>query len=149
VDVAVKVRAPGSSCPDHHEQGVVCSLRRRVPLVLAGGAPDPELVGMASAITPGIDNVVHVVEAMADADISDLSVRSRAAALGVLERHGLNHVDVGATVVRHDNGLVARLEADEAVAPSVREVASIQVHAVLSRLVPDASTISVSFGGTR
>lgn len=144
VGVAVKLSEEGSGCPGHHEQGVVCSLRRRVPLVLAGASPDSTLVGLAAAITPGHEDVVGVVEAVADADITELSTIARAATLGVFERHGLTHADIDGWVVRRDDGLIARLVADEDVPRSVREVAAIKVHAELKRLAPDAAAISVS-----
>ena len=144
VGVAVKMSVEGSDCPGHHEQGVVCSLRRRVPLVLAGSAPDATLAGVATAISPGHENVVGVVEAVVDADITELSTVARAATLGVFERHGLTHADIDGWVVRRDNGLVARLVADEEVPRPVREVAAIKVHAELKRLAPDASAISVA-----
>jgi len=144
VGVAVKVGGTTASCPGHHEGGVVCSLRRRVPLVLAGSSPDPDLVAVAAAVTAGHEHVVAVVEQVADADIGDLSTAARAAALGVLERHGLTRVDVTAHVSRRGNGLVAHLETDEDVAAAVREVAAVQAHAALRRLAPDAGSVSVS-----
>ena len=144
VGVAVKVNGAMATCPGHHEQGVVCSLRRRVPLVLAGSPPDPGLVEVAAALTPGHENVVHVVERVVDADIGDLSRAARATALAVLEHHDLPHVDVTARVIRRDDGLVARLETDEDVSSSIREVAAIRVHATLKRRAPDVGSVSVS-----
>jgi hypothetical protein len=144
VGVAVKVTGATTTCPGHHEEGVVCSLRRRVPLVLAGSPPDPRLVDVASAITPGHENVVHVVERVVDADITDLSTAARSTALAVLENHQLPRVDVTARVIRRDNGIIARLETDEDVPASIREVAAIKVHAALKRRAPDAGSVSVS-----
>jgi hypothetical protein len=144
VGVAVKISGAKTSCPGHHEEGVVCSLRHRVPLVLAGTSPDPSLVAVAAAISPGHENVVHVVEQVVDADVSDLSVAARATALGVLEGHDLPHVDVIARVVRRDNGLVARLEADDDLPAAISEVVAIKVHAALKRGAPDVRSISVS-----
>jgi hypothetical protein len=113
-------------------------------LVLAGSPPDSGLIDMASAITPGYENVVRVVEQVVDSDIAALSAPARSAAFAVLENHDLARVDVTARVTWRDNGLVARLETDEDVPASVRELAAIKVHAVLRRLAPDAGSVSVS-----
>lgn len=133
IDVALTVRVGPPAQPTAREDGVVCALRRHVPLVVAGPrGPNPYAAWATVCVEEG--DVVSACEQAASAEVAGLSGVALTEARRALGRRGheVDDVQVSTTRSAHDlkidvtmPGSVSDIEADAvavAVADAVRAV---------------------------
>lgn len=139
IDVALTVRAGGSDQPSPREDGVVCALRRHVPLVVAGPSGPNPFEGWATVTVDEAD-LVAACEAAAAADVERLSAVARDEAVRALERRGHEAAGVDVITLRSAHRLKVEVAMPEAV--SDREADAVAV-AVADRLRAVEPTIAV------
>lgn len=108
IDVTVAVRDEGTFVPTEFEDGVRCSIRAGVPLVVAGPAASNPFEPWTRAHADG-DGVVGAVERVAAEPDPRLTNIATARLCQFLERRGLDCVGATVHVHRGAEGLVAEL----------------------------------------
>ena len=109
IDVAVVVRAAAFTRPAPPEEGVLCAVRRDVPVVVAGAVEDNPFTHLAAAVHPGA-SVVEVVEAVADRPLQEASAAATAALRRALGATGAPVAGASAEVRRRGGRLAVSLE---------------------------------------
>jgi hypothetical protein len=146
VDVTLAVRAGASAVPARSEDGVLCSIRHRVPVVLAGeGALDPFDDWEAAAVADA-DDVVWACERTVAQPLRAHSEIAANAVADVLRMHGVEESAL-VSVRRHAGGLQVRVRVPE-VSRKVRQLIGVRIVGALRAYDPEASGIDVSFAPT-
>jgi hypothetical protein len=142
IDVVVTVRDHPRVQPSPIEDGVVCALRRRVPVVVAGQPlmnPFEALGAVASA-----EDVVAACETVARGPQAGHTNCARAALDEVLELHGLDPAQGEVSVSRAEGRLGVHIRVDPAVPETVRRMAAVRITGGLRSYDPYAAGIDVS-----
>ena len=139
IDVALTVRTGPPEQPSPREDGVVCALRRHVPLVVAG-PPGPNPFEGWATVTVDDADLVAACEAAAAADVERLSVVARDEAVKALQRRG--HEPAGVDVITHRSAHHLKVQVAMPEAVSDREADAVAV-AVAERLRAVEPTIAV------
>lgn len=146
VDVALTVRSRGSDTPSPSEDGVVCALRARVPVLVAGGgAPNPyATLGGTEVAATGLANAIAEVVRDARPEHSRIALE---ALLASLAANGATRDGANARVWRTRSGLHAVLELDESIPTKVHDIVAVRVTGALRGYDPRAAQIDVSVAG--
>jgi len=144
VDVVVDVHARPSRLPSRHEDGVVCGLRRGVPLVVAGAPVHPYWKWAAVEIGHD-DDVVAACEQAAQASVEQHAAASvaREAARATLSAAGVDPEGTVATVHRRGDQLHVLLELPPR-QPGLHTEITIAVADALRTLHPTIATVDVA-----
>lgn len=140
VDVTVDVRRSHHPDPRPLEQGAVCAVRARVPLVVAGAATDSPLEPWATTTVVGdVPAIVEAVEAV-DGSLAPMHQKVVDEALDqLLPGEGATAiVRQGDDRIHVDLSLPSHLESTEAEMVAVRLVAAVR------RFDPNTSTVDVA-----
>jgi hypothetical protein len=143
VDVAVHVERPEPLCLG--DQGIICSIRRHVPVVIAVGAR----AAGSSSLRPwatAVCSLDDVPEAAAAAAAAPLPVHSRVAADAANQVAGRmgGRMCWGADARRSGRGRIRlELSSDEPVAPAMREKASVRALGAMRKVDPVAPALDV------
>jgi hypothetical protein len=143
VDVAVTVRSHPRSTPAPTEDGVICALRRRVPIVVAGRTLFQPYSGFDVTEVADESDLVATVEQTA----SDRRPQHEAVAQPLLEEALRNAGVTGparAVVTRSRTGLTIRLELPPETPEPVRSRASVRVVGGVRAYDPTAPQINVA-----
>jgi hypothetical protein len=143
VAVAVDV-APSPDVYPEHNDGVTCALRRNIPLVVAGDAPDETTASLATAVTP-TGHVVDAVETAAHATARRPTMAATSALRTALDGHGMEGVGASAAVHRDGANLAVSLDVDGPLSNTVKQAAAVRVLAAVNRVEPHAAKVGVSF----
>ena len=145
VDVAVTVRNQPRSTPSPTEDGVICALRRRVPVVVAGSTLFQPFSGFDVTEVEDPTDIVAAIEGVA----SDRRVQHEAVGQPLLEetlhRAGVEGA-AQAIVTRSRTGLTVRLLVPPDTPDRVRAQASVRVVGAIRAYDPAAPQIDVSVG---
>lgn len=144
IDVAVTVRRRPQSSPAPAEDGVLCALRARVPVVIAGQTLFQPFSGFDAVEVSGDADVVAAVEAAA----RDRRPQHEAVAARVLQSTleiagETDPADV--RVTRSRDGLAVELRVASTVPREVQSRASVRVVGALREFDRNAPRIDVSF----
>jgi hypothetical protein len=144
VDVVLTVRGHVSKRPAPLEDGVVCALRRRVPVVVAGSTlfnPFEE----SGATVVGDADVVTACEQVANAPRDEHTAIATAALRASLEHAGVEDVEAAtATVHRRQGQLLVSLRVPGEVESQVRSTAAVRVLGALHAFDPSARGIDIA-----
>lgn len=140
-DVTLLVRAPDATEPTTLEDGVSCSIRRRIPVVVAGtGAVNPYA---SFAVTAGASDVVERVEAVARGNQPGHADAARAALTEVLDRAGVDPSTVDVRVYRRGNDLLVSLGLPQDLESFHRQAAAVRAVGAVRAYDPYAARIDV------
>lgn len=142
VDVVLTVRGRTRPRPVALEDGVVCGLRHRIPLVVAGRSALNPYEQWASVTIDGDDDVVTACESAVVNPLPTHSEVAAAAASDVLLRHDIAADGVSAVVHRRDGRLEALVTVPIDDAPVT--MITTRVVSALRALDPHARAIDVS-----
>jgi hypothetical protein len=144
VDVTLAVRDEPSAVPARSEDGVLCSLRRHVPVVVAGNVMfDPFEKWAAGSVTAGED-VVDACERVATMPLPKPTQIAAEAARQVLEAHGLPGASVLVAVRRTHGSLEVELRGRR-LPQAVRNIIAVRIMAALRANDSDARGIDVQY----
>ena len=144
VDMVVLIRTAASPDRLPGEDGALCGVRRRIPLVVAGSAVGSPYSAIAT-VEDETDDVLTSVETVARLPLPDHTVAASVALHECLARLGVSDPRSHVRVYRRNGGLYARLHFEsERPAPGVVSAAAVRVVGVLRDLDPWASGIDVS-----
>ncbi len=142
IDVVVTVRDHPRVQPSPIEDGVVCALRRRVPVVVSGQAlmnPFEALGAVASD-----DDVVAACESVARGPQAGHTNCAQLALAELLELHGFGADQGDVSVCRADGRLEVRVVVDPAVPQPIRRMAAVRITGGLRTYDPYAAGIDIS-----
>jgi hypothetical protein len=143
VDVAVTVRAHPRSTPAPNEDGVICALRRRVPVVVAGRTLFQPFTGFDVTAVAEDAVLVGAVVSVAAARRPGHEAVAAAEATEVLERAGVTG-EPSVVVRRSSLGLDVVLLVPAATPPAARANATVRVTGALREYDRAAAHIDVS-----
>ena len=143
VDVALDVRRRSHDRPSAREDGVVCAVRRRIPLVVAGSAADNPFEAAVEVVAPTGD-VVGACERAAEAPLSRHGAVAAEALGRVLERRMIA-ADPEVTVRRVHGRLVVRVVGAGALDAATRNMAAVRMTGAVRTVDRDATGIDVVF----
>jgi len=147
IDVALTVRAGHAGLPTIHEDGLRCALRRRLPVVVWGGAdPGPlaEVQGTILAAPPA--DVVAVCEAAAR-EAADHARVATEMLRRTLEKAGVEPGAARASVTRREGRLAVLLDVPPGLPARLLDVLAVRVTAALREYDPHAAGIDVRTEG--
>jgi len=145
VDVALDVRRRTHDRPSAREDGVVCALRRRIPLVVAGSAADNPYVDAVEVVEPAGD-VVSACERAAVAPLVRQAAAASEALVQVLERRMI--ASVPSVAVRRVRGrLVVEVDGAATLDTATRSMAAVRMTGAVRRVDRSALGIDVVFDG--
>jgi hypothetical protein len=130
------------------EDGAVCALRRRVPMVVHGLTAMHPFIEWASATSHEDDELLTVVEEVARMPMQAHSDLARETARQVLQAAGLPADDVDAAVVRRDGRLRVTLTLPAGAEAAGSSVAA-KVLGALRRFDPAARGIDLGYATAR
>ncbi|MEP6622915.1 MAG: hypothetical protein ABJC79_00585 [Acidimicrobiia bacterium] len=143
IDVVVTVRDHPRVQPSPIEDGVVCALRRRVPVVVSGQPLMNPFESLGAVASDG-DDVVAACENVARGPQVGHSTRAQAALDELLELHGFGTTQGDVSVCRADGRLEVRVRVDPAVPQPIRRMAAVRITGGLRTYDPYAAGIDVS-----
>lgn len=142
IDVALTVRSGPPEQPTAREDGVVCALRRHVPLVVAGPpGPNPYEGWATMCVDEG--DLVAACEAAAAADVESLSTVARDEAAKALERRGHPADGVDVITRRRAHELKVELALPDAVTDQQADAIAVAVADRLRAVEPTIAIIDV------
>jgi hypothetical protein len=140
VDVAVDLRRSHHPDPRPLEQGAICAVRARVPLVVAGAPSDSPLEPWATAHVLGdVPAIVEAVESV-DGAVSPMHQRVVDEALDVL----LPGEGATAVVHRRDGQIQVELALPSHLTPREAEMVAVRLVAAIRRFDTTTATIDVA-----
>ena len=140
VDVAVDLRRSYHPDPRPLEQGAICALRARVPLVIAGTATDSPLESWATSVVVGdVPAVVEAVEAV-DGAVSPMHQRVVDEALESL----LPGEGATAVVRRDHDRIFVELTLPSHLSTHDTEMVAVRLVGAVRRFDPQVPTIDVA-----
>lgn len=142
IDVALTVRTGPPEQPTAREDGVVCALRRHVPLVVAGPPGPNPYEGWATVCVDDRD-LVAACEAAAASDVERLSAAVRDEAAKALERRGLTTDGVDVLTRRRAHELKVELALPDAVTDAQADAIAVAVADRLRAVEPTIAVIDV------
>ncbi len=145
VDVAVTVRTHPRSTPSPTEDGVICALRRRVPVVVAGRTLFQPFSGFDVTEVDPENDVVAVVEGVA----ADRRTQHENVAQPLLEdalKRGGVDGPARAMITRSRSGLTVHLLVPPETSTRLRSQASVRVVGGIRAYDPAAPQIDVTVG---
>lgn len=143
VDVALTVRRHARSVPTPHEDGAVCALRTRVPLVVAGEAGLNPYDALGAIEAGGRDLESVLAEAVRDARPEHSRVALDALVASLMANDQTTD-GANARVWRARTGLHAVLEMADTVPVKVRDMTAVRVTSALREYDRSAAQIDVS-----
>lgn len=143
IDVVVTVRPANAPKPTALEDGVLCGVKRKVPVVVAGAMNGDPFRRWETVAWPGTD-VTDVVARVVDSPMSEHTAVATETFRRTLALHGVE-ADVSATVARHLGGLHVVLDADPALLKAYGAKAAVRVAQVLRDVDPWARGIDVAY----
>ena len=144
VDVAVTVRLHPQSGPAPSEDGLLCALRARVPVVIAGQTLFQPFSGFDAVDVPGDENLVAAIEAVT----RDRRPYHEAVARKLLDATLVTEGETGAAdarVTRTRDGLAVELTIPPSLDHAARSRAAVRVVGALREFDRHAPRIDVSF----
>lgn len=143
VDVTLVVRTPGATEPSTLEDGVGCSIREHIPVVVAGGdeATNPFVQWTVEFVDADVPNAVDAVTRVAAAPHAELSEVAAAAARRVLVAAVERPT---ATVYSSKDGFKAVVEIDGSVPDADRSRVATWVLTALRAELENPKSIDVS-----
>ncbi len=142
VDAVVTVRAHPYPRPTAFEDGVVCALRRRVPLVVTGTSALSPFDKWTAVVADELD-VVEACKTAVAQPIADLTSAARDEVLRVLALRGMPQDGADAVVRRRVGGVAVSISLPSSSQSCAREIA-VRVVSTLTRLDPAASPVDVA-----
>lgn len=139
-DVTVVVRSPEASIPTTLEDGVSCAIRRRIPVVVTGGAPEGPYAPFATLVE---GDVVAGVEEVARSNQSGHAEAARAGMSEVLQRAGIDPADVAIHVTRRGKDLLVSLGLPQGLDAFHRQAAAVRAAGAVRAYDPYAERIDV------
>jgi hypothetical protein len=142
IDVVVTVRDHPRVQPSPIEDGVVCALRRRVPVVVSGQSlmnPFESLGAVAPA-----EDVVAACESVARGPQAGHTNCAQSALAELLELHGFGAGQGDAAVCRTDGRLEVRVRVDPEIPQPIRRMAAVRITGALRVYDPYAAGIDIS-----
>jgi hypothetical protein len=143
VDVAVTVRDRDWPRPSAFEDGAICALRRRIPMVVAGITTSHPFDRWSPATSDDGSTLVEACEAAASAPLPEHGEVTHQAARNVLIAAGRATDDVATRVLRRRGGLQAEVTIPAGCADLNTKI-SARVTGALRQLDASATAIDVS-----
>lgn len=142
IDVVLDARARTRTWPTPLEDGVICALRQRVPVVIAGRSALNPFEEHGAVVADG-DDVVAACEATAFGPLPRHGDIATQALCDTLARAGVTTDGAAATVVRRGGRLRAELAVPPSASPAVRRTAEVRVLGALRRFDTYSSGVDV------
>lgn len=142
IDVVVTVRDRPRVQPSPIEDGVVCALRRRLPVVVSGQSLMNPFESLGAVASDG--DVVAACETVARGPQAGHSERAQAILDEFFELHGYPEGSGEATVRRSDGRLEVRVRVDPSVPQPIRRMAAVRITGGLRIYDPFAAGIDIS-----
>ncbi len=142
IDVVVTVRDHPRVQPSPIEDGVVCALRRRVPVVVSGQSLMNPFEPLG-AVAP-TEDVVAACETVARGPQAGHSNCAQAALDELLVLHGFDAGQGDVSVCRTDGRLEVRVRVDPAIPQPIRRMAAVRITGGLRAYDPYANGIDIS-----
>ncbi|HUF33691.1 MAG TPA: hypothetical protein VMN58_10850 [Acidimicrobiales bacterium] len=146
IDVAVVVRERPSVSPTALEDGVVCTLRHHIPLVVAGESEVHPYRDWAAVTIDGTDDVVSVCEQAAAAPLRRHEEVALRALEAVLTGHELPTEGVAVTVRRQRGAITVELKAP-GVPPGLRAMVATRVGVAIRTIDLFTARMSIAVVG--
>jgi hypothetical protein len=142
IDVAVTVRAVPRSQPTVLEDGIVCAMKRHVPVVVTGRTALHPYEGWATETAP-LNDVVAAVERAAGTEMPAHQAVARAALDLALSQRGVDPSCASVRVERHLRGLRVVLALPSSLSASDHDMIAVRVMGALRAADTTAAFIDV------
>jgi len=129
------------------EEGVLCSKRRRIPIVIAGTAEGHPFRRFATMERSDLPSVADL-EAVASAPLPDHSAVALTALRGALRAHGIEVGRAEAEVRRREGGLLLHIDVGDLANPAAAQAIAIKVGQAVRQLDPWAPSLDITLAKT-